>query len=288
MNTQETMIYGQTPTAASLINFLPLVTIHYQVMYCITVVLRYKKRCGNEQRRIHGESGKNACGRKVQTPPHYRSSLYPWFYRPFSRRANESQQRKNKAKNPKKGQRIIKLPTALLSLFAILCLALIFPLSPIGAQDSSDSWADLVDWSDTSDSKTETETPKAATQTPETPAPKAAPETPAPKAAEPKTLPKVGGQTPSLKAPKIQGPGSVTAIINTVIGYIAKIGGIFGKSAGTRIGGTSGSAIIMLVIAKLVQDKAPSWVQWLLYLSGGTMAAGSGANITKLIMGLIN
>jgi len=93
-----------------------------------------------------------------------------------------------------------------------------------------------------------------------------------------------GGQAPSLKAPKIQGAKTVTAIINTVVGYVAKIGGIFGKSAGTRIGGTSVSAIAMLVIAKLVQDKTPSWVQWLLYLSGGTMAVGSGANITQMIM----
>jgi hypothetical protein len=184
-------------------------------------------------------------------------------------------------------------------LFAILlCFALILPIAPIVAQDSGDSWADLVDWGDTSDdtkttapetAASETPVPKAAT---ETAAPKDAPktttETTAPKKAEPKNAPKTGGQAPSIKTPKMKGAFSLTAIINKIIGYVAKIGGIFGKSTGTRIGGTSVSAIAMLVIAKLIQDKGPDWIRWLLYLSGGTMVAGSGANITKLIMGLIN
>jgi hypothetical protein len=171
------------------------------------------------------------------------------------------------------------------NLFAmLLCLALILPLSPIVAQDTGDSWADLVDWSDTSDD-TKTTAPETV---PETPASQAATETTAPKTAEPKTAPKSSGQTPSLKAPKIQGAKTVTAVINKVIGHISQIGAIFGKSTGTRIGGTSVSAIVMLVIAKFIQDRGPDWLRWLLYLSGGTMVAGSGANITQMIMGLFS
>jgi hypothetical protein len=37
MNRQETMIYGQTATPVCLINFLPIDTINYFVMYCINV-----------------------------------------------------------------------------------------------------------------------------------------------------------------------------------------------------------------------------------------------------------
>jgi hypothetical protein len=189
----------------------------------------------------------------------------------------------------------MKTKTVKENIFAmLLCLALILPSASVWAQDSGDSWADLVDWGDTSD---DTRTTAPETAAPETPAPKTATETAvpkdapktttettAPKTAEPKTQPKTSGQTPSIKAPKIQSTFSLTAIINTVIGYIAKIGGIFGKSTGTRIGGTSVSAIAMLVIAKLIQDRGPDWLRWLLYLSGGTMVAGSGANITQLIM----
>jgi len=186
------------------------------------------------------------------------------------------------------------------NLFAmLLCITLILPLAPVWAQDSGDSWTDLVDWGDTSDTKTtsETEAPKPATETttpktaPETPAPKATTETTAPKAADPKTAepkaaPKTGGQ--SVKLPKIDGPRVATGLFSKVVSAISQIGAIFGKSTGTRIGGTSVSAIAMLVIAKLIQDRGPDWLRWLLYLSGGTMVAGSGANITKLIMGFLS
>jgi len=144
----------------------------------------------------------------------------------------------------------------------LMCIALILPLAPVGAQDAD---------SDNSDN-TETAAPNAAVETTTT------------ETTTPKTAPKTSGQTPSLKAPKVQGAGSVKAIINKVIGYISQIGAIFGKSTGIRIGGTSGSAIVMLIIAKLIQDRGPDWLRWLLYLSGGTMVAGSGANITQALM----
>jgi hypothetical protein len=158
-------------------------------------------------------------------------------------------------------------------LFAMLmCIALILPLAPVGAQDSDNFWSDAASSDKNNADNTETAVPDAAA------------ETTAPKVAEPKAAPKIGGQTASPKTPKVQGAGSAMAIINKVIGYISQIGAMFGKSTGTRIGGTSVSAIVMLVIAKLIQDRGPDWLRWLLYLSGGTMVAGSGANITQMIM----
>jgi hypothetical protein len=78
---------------------------------------------------------------------------------------------------------------------------------------------------------------------------------------------------------------NIQALINTVMGYIAHIADMFGKTTGLRIGGTTGAAITSLVVAKLVKDKAPSWVKWGLYLTGGTMAAGGGANILQMLLG---
>jgi hypothetical protein len=154
---------------------------------------------------------------------------------------------------------------------------------------------DLVDWGDTQDNTkttapetaaTETSAPKAAT---ETSAPKKTTETTAPKAAAPKTTaPKSDGKSPSLKMPKIDGGKAVNTAFGKVVGFVAQIGAMFGKTTGSRIGGTSISAIVMLVVAKLVQENGPSWLKWVLYLSGGTMVAGSGANITQLIMGFLS
>jgi hypothetical protein len=155
-------------------------------------------------------------------------------------------------------------------LFAmLLCLALILPLAPIVSQEtdevsSGDTWSD-INWSDASNEEIPEEAPKTA-------ASEEAPKTAPPKTAAPKA------------APKIQGMGTVTALINKVIGYISQIGALFGKTTGIRIGGTSVSAILMLAIAKLINRRGPSWIKWLLYISGGTMIAGSGANITQMIM----
>jgi len=141
---------------------------------------------------------------------------------------------------------------------ALLCVLLVMSICPIEAQEADDTGTDAS---------------KATVL--ETAAPQAAPKT---------------GERPgvSLKVPKIQGAPSVTAVIKKVIGYVSQIGGIFGKTTGIRIGGTGVSAIAMLVIAKLIGNNAPSWVKGLLYLSGGTMAAGSGANIIQMIMGFLS
>ena len=81
-----------------------------------------------------------------------------------------------------------------------------------------------------------------------------------------------------------QGKDTVSVWINKIIGYVSQIGNLFGKTLGFRIGGTTGAAIAALVIAKVAEDKMPSWLKWVLYLTGGTMVAGSGANITQVIM----
>jgi hypothetical protein len=174
-------------------------------------------------------------------------------------------------------------------LFAILlCLALILPLVPIESQEtdevsSDDTWSDK-NWSDdaVADS-TGTVAPEEAApeEAPGTAAPKDAPKTSAPKDTPKTAAPKTA--TPKA-APKTQGDRTLTALINKVIGYISQIGAVFGQTTGIRIGGTSVSAIALLVIARLISGRAPDWVRRLLYISGGTMVAGSGANIMELIM----
>jgi len=170
----------------------------------------------------------------------------------------------------------------------LLCLALILPLAPIGAQDSDEVWSDDTwsdknyTWSDDaggdvtesapSEASSEEQPKKAASgEAPRTTVPGETPKTSAPKTSAPKP------------APKIQGV-NITSLINRVIGYVSKIGAIFGNTTGIRIGGTSVSAIAMLAIAKFIGERAPPWVKWLLYVSGGTMVAGSGANITQMII----
>ena len=164
-------------------------------------------------------------------------------------------------------------------LFAILlCLALILPLAPIVSQEadevsSDDTWSDK-NWSDDTGADvtgTTASNEAASEEVPKTTAPREAPKPAAPKAAQ-----------------KTNGAKTVTALINKVIGYISKIGAVFGQTTGIRIGGTSGSAVVMLVIARLIDGRAPDWIKKLLYISGGTMIAGSGANITQMIMGFLS
>ena len=79
-------------------------------------------------------------------------------------------------------------------------------------------------------------------------------------------------------------PQTIPGLIKKVIALLAPIGALFGKTTGLRIGGTSVIGIGALVLAKVLEDKAPSWVKWLLYAGGGTMFAGSGANIIQAVM----
>jgi len=88
----------------------------------------------------------------------------------------------------------------------------------------------------------------------------------------------------AIQAMAAQAKSTATVWINRIIGYVSQIGDLFGKTTGIRIGGTSGTGIAALAIARLSGDKLPSWIKWLLYLTGGTMFVGSGANITQLVM----
>jgi len=166
-------------------------------------------------------------------------------------------------------------------LFVVLmCIALILQFAPIGAQESEEeSWSD-----NTWDNETEAAEPQPAPKSSETVAPKTATETTVPKTNTPKT----DGKSAPMKLPKIDGVKTMNTAFDKIVGAISQIGAMFGKTTGSRIGGTSVSAIVMLVVAKLVQDRGPSWLKWVLYLSGGTMVAGSGANITQMIMGFLS
>jgi hypothetical protein len=136
-------------------------------------------------------------------------------------------------------------------LIALLCMAFVLPAFMVGAQEN----------------EVESEGPTVTEQ--------AAPENKAEGAA-------VAKPAPAKKS--VSSKNTVSGWINELIALISQIGGIFGNKLGFRIGGTSGTAIAMLIIAKLIQDKAPSWVKWLLYLGGGTMLTGSGANIAQMVM----
>jgi len=170
-------------------------------------------------------------------------------------------------------------------LFALLmCAALILPLAPVWAQEEDEGWQDT-----STETNYQDDIGAAANAAAETAAQQAAPKAEPQKKTEataPKAAPKTSGKSAPLKLPKIDGAKTVNSAFNTIVGYISQIGGIFGKTAGTRIGGTSVSAIVMLVIAKMIQDRGPSWLRWVLYLSGGTMVAGSGANIMQSLMRL--
>ena len=69
-------------------------------------------------------------------------------------------------------------------------------------------------------------------------------------------------QTAQETAPRItqgtQGTDTISVWINKIIGYASQIGNLFGKTLGFRIGGTTGTAIAALAIAKLAEDKLPS------------------------------
>ena len=98
------------------------------------------------------------------------------------------------------------------------------------------------------------------------------------------TSPGNAGQGQGSAQAPAQGKDAISVWVNRIIAYASQIGNLFGKTLGFRIGGTTGTAIAALVIAKVAEDKMPSWLKWVLYLTGGTMVAGSGANIAQLVM----
>jgi len=135
-------------------------------------------------------------------------------------------------------------------LIALLCIAFVLPVFTVWAQQDEEQ--------ETTQETVQEQKPQKAAQG---------------------TAPKTTGQSQVAKA-----KGTATVWLNRIIAFVSKIGGVFGKTLGFRIGGTTGTAIAALLIAKLAEDKLPPWVKWLLYATGGTMVAGSGANITQLAM----
>ena len=100
----------------------------------------------------------------------------------------------------------------------------------------------------------------------------------APKAATaPKAAPKVGAAkgTDILKG----APGWLNAIVK----LLSQIGNIFGDATGVRIGGATVSAIAAIVVARLIKDNVPWWIQGLLYGTGGTMFASGGVDVAQLV-----
>jgi len=141
-------------------------------------------------------------------------------------------------------------------LIPLLCLALVLPVYMAGAQEDEQQTAQETK-PVTVQEKAQEATPRTTQGTP---------------------------QRNTGQGKGTQGTDTISGWINKIIGYVSQIGNLFGKTLGFRIGGTTGTAIAALAIAKLAEDKLPSWLKWVLYLTGGTMVAGSGANITQTIM----
>ena|GEM_PF-2913802 len=93
-----------------------------------------------------------------------------------------------------------------------------------------------------------------------------------------------GGGTISRPQAQTGAPAGAPDWINMIIGYISQISALFGQATGIRIGGSTVTGIAALAVAKFTQEKAPSWLKWVLGLAGGTMLAGGGANIAQLAM----
>jgi len=157
-------------------------------------------------------------------------------------------------------------------LISLLCLAFVLPVYMAGAQEDEQETAY-----------------EPVQQAPQQPAQEAVRESAGDGAVQaPAQAPTPApAKKPASQGRQTQGTDSISVWINRIIAYVSQIGNMFGKTLGFRIGGTTGTAIVTLVIAKLLQDKAPSWIKWALYLTGGTMVAGSGANITQVVMNLL-
>jgi len=163
-------------------------------------------------------------------------------------------------------------------LIALLCIAFIVPVCTVAAQEEEEQRP-------TVEAVLEQSAPQEAVQEAQESSsqeqkPQAAQQKAAPKKDAPLQLPKV--EIPKVSVPKAR--GAVTVWIKRIISFISQIGGLFGNTFGFRIGGTTVTAVLTLFVAKMLEDKLPQWVKYLLYATGGTMFAGSGANITKLVM----
>jgi uncharacterized membrane protein len=162
-------------------------------------------------------------------------------------------------------------------LIAFLCLAIVLPVCIAGAQETEDEGAATTQQAAPAESKDEG---SATTQQAAPAKSKDGGAATTQQAAPAKS--KDGGAAVAKQAEQVK--NTATGWISKIIAFISQIGAVFGGKLGFRIGGTTGTAIATLAVAKLAQDKLPSWAKWLLYLTGGTMFAGSGANIAEMVM----
>jgi hypothetical protein len=148
------------------------------------------------------------------------------------------------------------------TLWAVLMLAVVLflPLIPVIAQED------------------EASVPEGAGAAAEAVAEPAVEAAPAPAKASP-AAPKA---SPAAQHTSLE--GTIGSLISKVVAMLAPIGAMFGLAPGFRIGGTTGTGIAALVIAKMLEDKLPSWAKYALYAGGGTMFAGGGANIAQVII----
>jgi hypothetical protein len=72
-------------------------------------------------------------------------------------------------------------------------------------------------------------------------------------------------------------------VIATVLGFVGKIGDLFGNAIGFRIGGPIVMGIIAIVLIIKLAGILPSWLKWVLIIIGVVMFAGGGANILQTI-----
>ena len=165
-------------------------------------------------------------------------------------------------------------------LISLLCLAFVLPVYMAGAQEDEQEAA-----YEPVQEAPQQPVQEAVRETAQDAAQESASQSPAAKAPAPAA--QAPAKKPAGQGRPAQGADSISVWINRIIAYVSQIGNMFGQTLGFRIGGTTGTAIAALVIARLLQDKAPSWVRWVLYLTGGTMVAGSGANITQVVMSLL-
>ena len=74
-------------------------------------------------------------------------------------------------------------------------------------------------------------------------------------------------------------------IFEKIVALLAPIGALFGNAAGIRIGGSSGTGIVLLLIAVFFRKRLPFWLKLIACIIGIIMLAGGGANIMQVISG---
>ena len=78
---------------------------------------------------------------------------------------------------------------------------------------------------------------------------------------------------------------SAAGLMSKIVSLLAPIGAMFGSATGIRIGGSTGTGVLLLIAAVFLRSRIPFWLKIILFIGGGTMLAGGGANIMQLVSG---